>query len=72
MSSHVHNHQMNNKLQVYDIIEILILNLCFSNLMTITTWCHPLMGYMRSFFWSMPMERYLTHIDNTRAHIWWV
>ena len=72
MSSHVHYHQMDGKLQAYDLLEMLILNLPFSTLMTITTWCHPLMGYMRSYFWCMPMERYLTLIDNTKTHIWWV
>ena len=71
-SSLVHYHQMDGKLQACDSLEMLILNLPNSTLMTITTWRHPLMGYMRSHFWCMPMERYLTHIDNTRTHIWWV
>ena len=63
---------MDDKLQAYDLLEMLILNLPFSNSMTVTTWCHPLTGYMKSYFWCMPMERYLTLIDNTRTHIWWV
>ena len=72
ISSHVHYHQMDGKLQAYDPLGMLILNLPNSTLMMITTWSHPLMGYMKSHFWCKPMVRYLTHIDNTNAHIWWV
>ena len=66
ISSRVNYNQMDDKLQAYDPFKTLILNLHFSTLMTIITWCHPVMGYMELPFWCKPMERYLTPHSNAK------
>jgi hypothetical protein len=64
--SHIHYNQVNIKFQAYDLFEMLMLNLHFSTLMIITTWCHPLMSYMEFFYFRcMDIERYLTQQRNT-------
>jgi hypothetical protein len=62
---------MDGKLQTYDLLEMLILNLHITTLMMNIIWFHSPMGHTESFFWCKPMERYLTpHKCNT--HISWV
>ena len=59
---------MDGKHQACDLQDS-ILNLHFSSLMTINTWCHPHMGSRKYSFWCKPMERYLTTYRNTK-HIY--
>jgi hypothetical protein len=60
----VHYHQMDENFQAYDLLEILIFNFRYSTLMTITTWCHSLMGYIKSFFACKLIEIHLTPHSN--------
>jgi hypothetical protein len=66
ISSHIHHHQMGDKLQAYDLSKMFILKLRLSTLMTITTWCDPPLGNMILSYWCTPMDRYLT----THKHIY--
>ena len=54
----------------YDLFEMHNLNLHFPILITITTWCHPPVGYMKSSIWYMSKERYLIpHINTIHTDI---
>jgi hypothetical protein len=48
----------------YSYLEISLLNLDDDHHLMSST----LMGYIRSYFWCMPMKRLLTHMDNTNEH----
>ena len=71
-SSQDHYHQMVGKLQAYDIFVMLLLNLHTSTLMAITTWCHPLSGYMISSFWMQAHGKIPNPVKKHQTHISWV